>query len=40
MYARSQNPTRFAFERAVADLEGGVAAFAYASGLAAVANVL
>ncbi|MGC4025585.1 MAG: cystathionine gamma-synthase [Mesorhizobium sp.] len=39
-YARSQNPTRFAFERAVADLEGGTAAFAYASGLAAVANVL
>jgi len=39
-YARSQNPTRFAFENAVADLEGGVAAFAYASGLAAVSNVL
>jgi cystathionine gamma-lyase len=39
-YARSQNPTRFAFERAIADLEGGTAAFAYASGLAAVANVL
>jgi len=38
-YARSQNPTRFAFERAVADLEGGTAAFAYASGLAAIANV-
>lgn len=39
-YARSQNPTRFAFERAVADLESGAAAFAFASGLAAVANVL
>lgn len=38
-YARSQNPTRFAFERAVADLESGTAAFAYASGLAAIANV-
>lgn len=39
-YARSQNPTRFAFERAVADLESGVAAFAFASGLAAIATVL
>lgn len=38
-YARSQNPTRFAFERAVADLETGTAAFAFASGLAAIANV-
>lgn len=38
-YARSQNPTRFAFERGVADLESGAAAFAYASGLAAIANV-
>lgn len=39
-YARSQNPTRFAFERAVADLEGGAAGFAFASGLAAIATVL
>ena len=39
-YARSQNPTRFAFERAVADLESGAAAFAFASGLAAIANIL
>jgi cystathionine gamma-lyase len=38
-YARSQNPTRFAFERAVADLESGTAAFAYASGLAAIASI-
>ena len=38
-YARSQNPTRFAFERAVADLESGTAAFAHASGLAAIANI-
>jgi cystathionine gamma-lyase len=38
-YARSQNPTRFAFERAVADLESGTAAFAFASGLAAIATV-
>jgi len=39
-YARSQNPTRFAFERCVADLESGAAAFAFASGLAAAATVL
>jgi cystathionine gamma-lyase len=39
-YARSQNPTRFAFERAVADLESGSAAFAFASGLAAIGTVL
>jgi cystathionine gamma-lyase len=39
-YARSQNPTRMAFERCVADLEGGSAAFAFASGLAAIATVL
>jgi len=38
-YARSQNPTRFAFERAVADLESGAAGFAFASGLAAIATV-
>ena len=39
-YARSQNPTRFAFERCIADLESGSAAFAFASGLAAAATVL
>ena len=39
-YARSQNPTRFAFERCVADLESGVAAFAFASGLAAASTTL
>jgi cystathionine gamma-lyase len=39
-YARSQNPTRAAFEAAVADAEGGVAAFAFASGLAAEAAIL
>ncbi|MGA0600089.1 trans-sulfuration enzyme family protein [Caulobacter sp. KR2-114] len=39
-YSRSQNPTRFAFERCVADLESGAAGFAYASGLAAAATVL
>lgn len=35
-YARSQNPTRFALERAVAELEGGKFGLAAASGMAAV----
>jgi len=39
-YSRSGNPTRSAFENALADLEGGAAAFAFASGLAAQATVL
>jgi cystathionine gamma-lyase len=39
-YSRTQNPTRFAFERCVADLEEGKAGFAFASGLAATATVL
>ena len=39
-YGRSQNPTRFAFERCVADLEDGQAAFAFASGMAAISTTL
>src|SRR6186713_1811878 len=39
-YARTQNPTRMAFERCVADLESGSAGFAFASGLAAISTVL
>ena len=39
-YARTKNPTRMAFERCVADLEGGSRACAFASGLAAIATVL
>ncbi len=39
-YGRSHNPTRWAFERCVADLEDGHAGFAFASGLAATATVL
>ncbi|MBA3507524.1 MAG: PLP-dependent transferase [Betaproteobacteria bacterium] len=39
-YGRSHNPTRWAFERCIADLEGGACAFAFASGLAAIATVL
>lgn len=39
-YARTQNPTRHAFERCIADLESGAHAYAFASGLAASATVL
>ena len=39
-YGRSHNPTRWAFERCVADLEGGAQAFAFASGMAAIATIL
>ena len=39
-YSRSQNPTRMAYERCVADLEGGTAGFAFASGMAAAATAL
>ena len=39
-YGRSHNPTRFAFERCVADLENGTQAFAFASGLAAIGTLL
>ncbi len=35
-YARTQNPTRFAIERNLAAIEGGAAAFAFASGMAAI----
>lgn len=39
-YSRSHNPTRDAYERCVADLEGGSRGFAFASGMAATATVL
>lgn len=39
-YARSHNPTRFAYERCIADLEGGTRGFAFASGLAATSTLL
>ena len=39
-YSRSQNPTRMAYERCIADLESGTAGFAFASGLAGTATVL
>ncbi len=39
-YSRTHNPTRFAYERCVAALEGGTRGFAFASGMAASATVL
>lgn len=39
-YARGKNPTREAFERVIADLEGAAAAFAFSSGLGATSSVL
>jgi cystathionine gamma-lyase len=39
-YSRSHNPTRFAYERCVAALEGGSNGYAFASGLAATSTVL
>ena len=39
-YSRSQNPTRFAYERCVAQLESGARGFAFASGLTATATIL
>src|SRR5687768_4661172 len=35
-YARTQNPTRFALEQNIAAIEGGLAAYAFASGMAAI----
>jgi cystathionine gamma-lyase len=39
-YSRTHNPTRAAYERCVADLEGGSRGFAFASGMAAAATLL
>lgn len=39
-YSRTHNPTRFAYERCVAALEGGTRAFAFASGMAATSTVM
>lgn len=39
-YSRTQNPTRMAYERAIADLENGTDGFAFASGMAAASTVL
>jgi len=37
-YSRSGNPTREALEEAIAELEGGVRGFAFASGMAAIST--
>lgn len=39
-YSRSHNPTRFAYERCMASLEGGKKGFAFASGMAATSTIL
>ncbi|KQS55815.1 cystathionine beta-lyase [Brevundimonas sp. Leaf363] len=39
-YARGKNPTREAFEACIADLEGGVQAFGFGSGMAATSTAL
>jgi len=39
-YARGKNPTREAFEACIADLEGGVQGFGFASGMAATSTAL
>jgi len=39
-YARTQNPTRGAWERCVAALEGGQSGFAFSSGLAAISTIV
>lgn len=39
-YSRSHNPTRFAWERAVASLEGGSRGFAFGSGMAATSTIM
>ena len=39
-YSRTQNPTRMAYERCLADLESGTHGFAFASGMAAIGTLL
>ncbi len=39
-YSRTQNPTRMAYERCIADLESGTHGFAFASGMAATGTLL
>ncbi|MBY0586318.1 PLP-dependent aspartate aminotransferase family protein [bacterium] len=39
-YSRSGNPTRANFEKTIGDLEGGVTGLAFASGMAAITNVM
>lgn len=39
-YSRTKNPTRTALEESIATLEGGVAGFAFASGMSAIDTVM
>jgi len=39
-YSRTQNPTRMAWERCIADLESGTQGYAFASGMAATATLM
>jgi len=39
-YSRSHNPTRDAYEKCIANLEGGIRGFAFASGMAATSAIL
>ena len=39
-YSRTQNPTRMAWERCIADLESATHGFAFASGMAATGTIL
>ncbi len=39
-YSRSHNPTRDAYEKCIADLEGGIRGLAFASGIAAASTIL
>src|SRR5918996_1513607 len=39
-YARTQNPTRSAFEANIAAIEGGTAGFGFASGMAATGAIM
>lgn len=39
-YSRTKNPTRFAYEQCIANLESGTQGFAFASGMAAIATTI
>lgn len=39
-YSRTGNPTRFAVEQYIADIEGGTRGFAFSSGMAAISTVI
>ena len=39
-YSRTKNPTRFAYEKCIADLESGQHGYAFASGMAAADAIL